>query len=1532
MRRLKLLILIGLATEACLSSRAAQAQFFNPQFRAGQQGQDVGPGMGVVTNRMARRTMDRAAELVKDQKFADAAGLLQSILDLPEDNFLGPEMNVSLRTEASRALAALPKEGRDTYELQFGAAARQLLEESVRSRDSRGLSDVVRRFRYTTAGAEACYRAGAQALDRGEPLIAARRFELLRETPDRAARWEPMLSLQTAVSWGRAGRPERSQAVLLELKQATPSGLVGVGGREVPLFEREDQALAWLVDALGSEARFAALAAEDWTMFGGNPSRNARSADASPVSPSDWSFPVLMPFDFEFASDTARDEYAEVESALKKLERQHRDDGLITLPAAHPLIVGNTVVYRTFRDITAFDAATGRLVWKSVVTDPSLDELLRRLDDSSTARGPYGPRSPLEAFLSQRAWRDQTAGTLSSDGERLYAIESLSYLGPPGFGRNGGQEMADDNRLTAYDLRTGKIQWELGGPRGAGPLPLAGTFFLGAPLPHEGRLFCLGENSGEIRLYMLDPRDGRPEWTQSLVVPEVAISYHPLRRLAGLSPSLSGDILICPTGAGAVVAVDLTQRTLLWGTRYSTAQSYSINNRAALAAIIGGRTGQLTQDDSDRWVDDAPLVADGRILLTPRDAEALYCLDVLDGSVQWKQPRQAGLYVACVRDGNVYVVEKRQVRAHRLSDGRTIWEQPVAIPPPAGRGFLTDGFYHLPLETGEIATLNLDSSRIVARSPLPRGVIPGNLASAGGMIVSQSVSAVVGFRPIHAVREEIARALESNPEDARALALRGEMLLHQGKEQQALADLRQAVEQSGDDRARRVLVATLLDGMRTDFLRYRKTADEIGQIVQDPKQRSEFLRLYAGGLEQAGDRQGAFAAWLKLSGPETAGPELEQPAEGLRVRSDRWIRAKIGRLYEEASAAERTEMDREIALQLQSALDSRRPADALRGFLGYFSNHSIADEGRRLLIDMLDADEQPLELELELDRLRQSDDAALAGFATARLAMLWIDKGRVRDAAELVDELATRWSDTPCLEGKTGRELAESWRADPGRRRDLSGDSPWPAGSVEASELEGETVAERLQELAGEKNRHMFLQKLYPVETVGPQSEFLREWRFDVTQTRQSVIARDHTGRVRWTLPTSTGDAAENQGLAVSLFGHEVRSHGHLLVFSLGGHFIVVDILSDPDQPVVLWQRSLYEPTAPGANPFAPGGRRLNGRARPGDGLGRPVGSVYAVTADFICYQVGARLHAADPLTGDVLWTRSDISPNSEITGDRDGIIVLDPDGERILALRAEDGSELRTGTPPGIGETVATVGCVTVGWTDRGRQRTLSSVDLTTGSLLWKRTFEERTIAALAPDDEIAVVDPSGKLQILSIRTGEASVEQQLQPEPELGDLLVLRSPHQYVVMTARPSQMGRSLRTFSFGTRNQQIDGHAYGIDRATRETQWSRRIDGWMHDLAQSRNLPVLVFSRGAAQVRPGQAQARSPYAILMLDRRTGEVLHENLDAHPFQAYQLEADLDQRVIDVNFFAWRVRLQFPEGTDAGNEAQKPGEAESSD
>ena len=91
-------------------------------------------------------------------------------------------------------------------------------------------------------------------------------------------------------------------------------------------------------------------------------------------------------------------------------------------------------------------------------------------------------------LLDQRLWRDMTSGTLSSDGELVFCVDDLDYYNSNQRYVNIGGRMQPQNgmrgfnTLTMYVAKTGKLAGQVGG-KAAGPLKLAGHFFLGAPPP-----------------------------------------------------------------------------------------------------------------------------------------------------------------------------------------------------------------------------------------------------------------------------------------------------------------------------------------------------------------------------------------------------------------------------------------------------------------------------------------------------------------------------------------------------------------------------------------------------------------------------------------------------------------------------------------------------------------------------------------------------------------------------------------------------------------------------------------------------------------------------------------------------------------------------------------------------------------------------------------------------------------------------------------------------------------------------------------
>ncbi len=191
----------------------------------------------------------------------------------------------------------------------------------------------------------------------------------------------------------------------------------------------------------------------------------------------------------------------------------------------------------------------------------------------------------------------------------------------------GGDQPPVFNRLAAHEIRTGKLAWELGGPAGPHALRQPETFFLGPPLVLMGQLYVLAENGGEMRLMALEAATGNVLWSQQLSLAEQADPQH---RWMGVSPSYADGVLVCPTATGAVVAVELATRSLLWGYCYS--QENEAGNRGIAQGFMGAA--------GSRWADGSASVRDGRVIITPPESDFLYCLSLINGTFLWKCPRK----------------------------------------------------------------------------------------------------------------------------------------------------------------------------------------------------------------------------------------------------------------------------------------------------------------------------------------------------------------------------------------------------------------------------------------------------------------------------------------------------------------------------------------------------------------------------------------------------------------------------------------------------------------------------------------------------------------------------------------------------------------------------------------------------------------------------------------------------------------------------------------------------------------------------
>ncbi len=1469
------------------------------QILPGVQQQRGGPsavknrGRLFVTDRDMSQRLIAARQLLQRGQTSQALTLLQSILDRSEDyafvteNEVPGEFQGSLKSQAIATLDGLTDDERRIYVLQYETPARQLLERASASDDVAILEEVTRRFYHTDAGAEAAYRLGSYYLDHSDSRAAAMVFESLRRSRTGSARWEPMLSLKTAVCWRLAADTQRCVATLADLKQSISENFITLGGKRVAFFDSDDDALQWLAMLVDELPEFSATEREGWSMFAGNPQRNPHNSGAAPTLVTAWSYPTVLLSTYYDPQDVQ-----EFERQLLSLQTSYRGSSFLTQPAAHPLLLDGVIVFRTLSNVRALNSNDGSLLWESAVLSPRFETLREeRLGNA----GPIAATgdSSLKSFLTQRSWRDLTVGTLSSDSEHVFVVENLAAPVEPTFVARGMPVVATPttNMLTALELSSGKLTWEIGGPRGDYELQQSGTFFLGPPLPHEGSLYCLTESSGEIRLLVLDPNTGGLVWSQPIVQPATGLTQYTPRRQAGLAPSTADGVMICPTAAGAVVAVDLVRRMLLWGYVYDrNVPPVPQDRRGALLAQVADYFLKSGKNDEDRWTDSPITISAGRAIVTPRDSDELHCLELSDGSLHWKRSRGEGLYVAAVYDGKVLVVGKNEVRALSLSDGSDVWSAPTPIPTPAGRGFRSGSLYRLPLSTGELASVDIGTGRIQARTTVavPGGI--GNLVAADGRVLSQTPHEIVGYQSLDQLQQRIQNDLANDPQDATALVRQGELLLHQGDEQAGLETLRKGLNSDAASRCRETLVATLLEGLRVDFSKYREAGEELDRLTEGSRQRARYLQLSADGLNRGGDRLAAFAKYLQFVESAFADSDVGEAEGSLRVRSDYWTRPRLAELYRLSTAAERAVIDEECRKRAESIAAEGGEA-ALKNLSIALAELPIGGELLRQEVESSTA--SSLETQFALHRLRSIDNGAHAAFATAREARLLIEAGRADEAGPLLNALSSKWSDVACLDGQTGKELVELWRTDPDVA-ELTSRNTWPAGSFEAEKSIARNTVGNLQK----------------VDLIGPTGFFGDGWTLVLDTARRALVLRDGRGSIKWKMQLNQPDPSYQY-----LPNRYAIVRGHLLTVVLGGKFYVFDLLGENElEP--LWSKMLYE--VPPDQPMDPRrGRWLGGRGNMSslkqDPFGRPLGRIGPITDEFLCYQVGTSLFAADPLTGDVLWERRNLSRGSECFGDREYVFVVPPATRNAVVLRALDGRDIGRRLLPPERSRLFSLGRNLLTW--NSTEGALALIDLFSDQVVWERDFGAGAQATMIEDDEVAVLEPGGRLTVLMAATGTERVQAAVDAINELHHFVVLRSPSRYVLMThgAPEDPLGGRLTIPNFNL--TEVNGNAYGFDRETGARIWKTAIGQQAFNPSQPSELPVLTLA--AQTYSPGLVRDQRPFSLLLLDKRTGEVIFKDESPNRTPRFQVVVDPEQSNIELVFDTFKITLKSRKPSD---------------
>jgi outer membrane protein assembly factor BamB len=1374
----------------------------------------------------------------------------------------------SLKAVAEEIIADLPPAGRNAWLRLVSDRANADFNEAVRSGDWAAINRIASQDVHTPAGYRAIDLLGNRHLDQNHPMAAIRQFHrLLRSESARESR-EPSLSIRIAAAWNSLGRRAQARLSLYELSKwllKHPK----VAARLPKDFISETT--AWLQN--NSVSPVAGFESEHENRFSSaGPLPLASESAFSPDARVSWKsvtsgFNVPISDEarkkflrrFEDEDVNARDPYPEseaetaalVEVGLAHLVRRDQRRKTTALPAFEPVVANGQAIFRTLNRIRSVDLKTGKLRWESFQADPAFAEQfdLRRASrsvnvpqDSDDILNPLNRRQ--SAVVYSRSRLDRTAGTLSTNGHVLFALEDGGVTAKATAYRQVGLRQAAPrswNRLCAIDIESGILRWQIGGPEGEHQMPAAGMFFLGAPTVIGDSVYVLGERASWVRLLCLEPSTGKVKWIQPIATANVGVTLEGLRRVGGISPCSADGLIICPTLSGLIVAFDPEQKRLAWTSGYRTMMAVRQITRSLFRGPIQVNAAYV--ESPDRWRHNSVTVRAGRIVMTPLDSQQLICLDAVSGDTLWSKPRGRGMFVGAAFDNQIIVVDDSAVRSLSLDDGDLHWTVRLNQRTPTGRGLRVGSLFHLPVatvisdepaaeelqsgddptnepldDTGKLVTIDLRVGRLLAESKTPDGQPLGNLVAHEGRLVTQRFDSVISLESLSEVEMNLARQLDQKPGDSRVLESRARIRLHEGKLEEGLRDLQLAVQDKGAKSALNLLVEQALEQLRQGQELNEATKQVLETTKLDAVQRNSLDAVRVERLLANGSFVAAFD--LILESPRTdeeTGKPFIVHADPLAISSSAWVAAQLQTAYEQVSSrqpglAHVDVLDQRIRTRLDQAKSEADPA-ALREWLELFSWHKLFAEAAVALTEHLDAKKDALEIDSLLARLSLHADIAIATAAKDR---------------QPKPDVAANWPDN------------------------------------------GPRVTTASHNLSAERR--------VLVEVQGTRSPAIRGWEFELTL--DGITALSPLGKPLWTLSDKQLGSAPL--LTRSLHNSSrIFSSGHLLAVSTGTEFSVFDIRAS--SPRRLWMRTFLDRDAeafPQLRQMHPLGSPILYSAN------MAVGSVDFLNSHSLVFRTGSTLRVVSATTGETVWTRDNILSDAIVFGDEFALSVVHVRSAHCQLF------DIRTGRLSKEHFDIPLVGLLTTYGTDvivrqnRGTTHTISRVDMHSGKPSWEYEFPNNGSIRPANEDRLVEFHPDGRILVHEQESGKVVIDVQAEKQLVPGRFFLHETPTEYVLFSATP-QRGFQSRIGPLnlqGASQDKVEGPAYGIDRQTGKLLWSAMIEPQYFANKQPSQLPFVVLACWSSPERRDGQFTRSgrKFPIRVLDTRTGQTVFASDDA--------------------------------------------------
>ena len=1477
-----------------------------------------------LAERWDLQRLGRARQLISEESWYAAARELTELVQSPDEKWFQPQRGVphyrELRSEAERMIAALPEEGLAAVEELAGPVARQLLDEAIHESSIEKVRDVSQRFFFTRVGAAATWRLAMMSLDADRPLDSTLQLERLIQSSPYAASFEPRLSLCLVIAKAKLRKFEQAETILNELRQRYPDLSRAPERNSLPLPDKSGNALDWLRALAGANGQMA----DGWLMHRGNALRNPGSEQTSQTIP--WP-------EAELLAGIANSEL--LQRAVEFVQTEKAASLLGRIPGIHPLIIGEVVIYRTATGLQAVDR-DGQPLWFAPQedalwdmtrggTDWTVPEVVATASDSKSSL-PDGsqPQPPVttptesekEAArvggqivdgLQQRLLEHTSYGTLSSDGERVFAVESDEFPCPPSVQRlivdPSGRLVLDTrsldrgNSLVAYDVQSGRLLWRQksrAGGKGLSGGTQSSEEFLGTPLIVGSNLFVMVRVGDEVELRQLDRQSGESTRTWLLQTdapsppanvfwmkqyPRASSSSH------ACSPSFSDGTIFCLTPSCRVVAIDLRTGRLSWswlGPRPRELSSMVRFNPQWQMAADAQR-----QIEPDHWCDFSLTLADDCVVVAMPNSDELICLEQRDGSVRWSAPRRDALFVAGVKGGNVLVIGREGARAIRVTDGEPAWPAEKTNWPsaamPSGSGYFSGDRYVVPLNSAEVIAIDVNTGQWLARSRSESKTIPGNLVASRDAIWSLGLDGLRRFGTATTRAETLAVHAANSPDDIDAVSDWGEALLNSGQVAQAIEVLRRVATMEDATRARQLLARVLRDGVPLPADLQRSLISEFDLSEDSLQNRVDLHIQTALGFERHGDFAAALGSLSKI-------PQIPVTQEALlgdkaltrnesvsqSVRLDRWFQSRFRKWYAATDDATRLTIDQQVEKQL---------ADDASVALLWFGQHSSANSARLRVEEQMD-EVHAGQKEMLLRQVVEDGTSQLAATARQRLE-LQLSRTAPQRAA-----------------------YVEKFAKDGGAESGLASvtHSPWNGANFTKT-----------------------------VEKRDPKSAYVQHMMFavqsDNAQLDEPLWLELDTATRKWTLLNASGekrfeldsakDATANRTINYSTAVVQARLVGSVLVMWTGMEVAAYRLQDGLGKQ--LWTQQIYS-SQQQPWPMRYIQRRLQRAGRRAAVMFRQQTNstwwAMMANASFVCVQKDRQLMLLDLLTGEPLWKRDGLPFDCDLVGDAQVICAIPPDEEDAIIFNALDGREIVRRALPEDSEWVAFSGRRLVTWDEQAQLTSLKCVDLVTGKETWQLPFAEGARHHLLESGDIGVLEPSGRFVLLNVEVGKARFEIQLEPLKGLHSMSVFASRGRYIVFARIPDAPAANAGFIMVNLPNSTPDrklvgGRIFAVDPRERKVDWKAELPDQAVAPALLSDIPLLA-SMHIVQKQNKQANGTistsHEYWLNVLNLDTGKIEHNGRMTSGYQLDLQFAPVDRK---VEFHSRTEVLTFASGSE---------------